>query len=65
MLWITAPLGIASCIFLIASLPVATFWRLLIWMGLGLVIYATYAHWHSHYHETSVVAPQGRNRTLR
>jgi hypothetical protein len=43
---------------------VATFWRLLIWMGLGLVIYATYAYWHSRYHEAAVVAPQGRNPTL-
>ena len=64
VLWLTAPLGIASCAYLIASLPVATFWRLLIWMGLGLVIYATYAYWHSRYHEAAVVAPQGQNPTL-
>ena len=63
VLWLTAPLGIASCAYLIASLPVATFWRLLIWMGLGLVIYATYAYWHSRYHEAAVVAPQGRSPT--
>jgi len=58
--WLTAPLGIASCVYLIASLPVATFWRLLIWMSIGLVIYATYAYWHSRYHETAEVASRGR-----
>jgi basic amino acid/polyamine antiporter, APA family len=61
--WLTAPLGIASCAYLIASLPVATFWRLLIWMGIGFVIYATYAYWHSQYHETAVVASEGRPRS--
>ena len=61
--WLTAPLGVASCIYLIASLPVATFWRLLIWMGIGLFIYATYAYWHSRYHETALVAPQSRGGT--
>ncbi len=53
--WLTAPLGIASCLYLIASLPVATFWRLLVWMGIGLVVYVTYAFWHSRYNETAVV----------
>jgi APA family basic amino acid/polyamine antiporter len=50
--WLTAPLGIASCAYLISSLPVATFWRLLIWMGLGMVIYVSYSYWHSRFHET-------------
>ena len=50
--WLTAPLGILSCLYLVASLPAATFWRLFIWMALGLVVYGTYAYWHSRYHET-------------
>jgi len=54
--WLTAPLGVGSCLYLIASLPVATFWRLLIWMSIGLVIYLSYAYWHSQYHETSAIA---------
>jgi APA family basic amino acid/polyamine antiporter len=45
--WLTAPLGIGSCVYLIASLPVATFWRLAVWMAIGLVIYFTYAHRHA------------------
>jgi APA family basic amino acid/polyamine antiporter len=49
--WLTAPLGIASCVYLISSLPVATFWRLLVWMAIGLAIYALYAFRHSQYHE--------------
>ena len=45
--WLTAPLGVASCLYLIASLPVATFWRLVVWMGIGLAIYALYAYGHA------------------
>jgi APA family basic amino acid/polyamine antiporter len=45
--WLTAPLGVASCIYLIASLPAATFWRLFVWMAIGLVIYVTYAYRHA------------------
>jgi len=51
--WLIAPLGIASCIYLIASLPVATFRRPLVWMGFGLVIDVTYAYWHSLHNETA------------
>jgi APA family basic amino acid/polyamine antiporter len=63
--WLTAPLGVASCAYLIASLPVATFWRLLVWMGIGLVIYATYAYHHSLYHETAVAASRSDSATER
>jgi APA family basic amino acid/polyamine antiporter len=54
--WLTAPLGIISCLYLVASLPAATFWRLFIWMAIGLVVYGTYAYWHSRYHEKTVGA---------
>ncbi|MGH6964027.1 MAG: amino acid permease [Phenylobacterium sp.] len=45
--WLTAPLGIVSCLYLIAQLPVATFVRLLVWMAIGLVVYFAYARRHA------------------
>ena len=43
-LWqVTAPLGIAACIYLICQLPAVTFVRLVVWMVIGLVVYFGYA----------------------
>jgi APA family basic amino acid/polyamine antiporter len=58
LVWVTAPLGVVSSLYLIASLPAATFDRLVIWMVIGIVVYATYAYWHSRYHERKT-APEG------
>ncbi|CAN5302397.1 amino acid permease [soil metagenome] len=55
--WVTAPLGIAGCIFLISGLPIPTWYRLGIWMAIGLVVYFGYAYWHSRYHERMVATP--------
>jgi APA family basic amino acid/polyamine antiporter len=41
--WLVAPLAIASCLFLMASLPWITWERFLIWLGLGLVVYFLYS----------------------
>ncbi len=43
MWWLTAPLGIAANLYLMAQLPGATFARLLVWMAIGFVVYFTYA----------------------
>jgi APA family basic amino acid/polyamine antiporter len=48
--WLTAPLGVLSCLYLILSLPQATFVRLIVWMVIGLIVYFSYAYWHSRYH---------------
>jgi APA family basic amino acid/polyamine antiporter len=40
-------LGILSCLLLMFSLPAANWYRLIVWMGLGLVIYFGYGYWHS------------------
>ena len=40
-------LGILSCLMLMFSLPAANWWRLMAWMGLGLVIYFAYGQKHS------------------
>lgn len=39
-------LGVTSCLYLMASLPLATWMRMLVWMVVGLVIYFTYARRH-------------------
>ncbi len=45
--WLTAPLGVISCLLLMATLPYDTWLRLVVWMGIGLVIYAFYGLGHS------------------
>jgi APA family basic amino acid/polyamine antiporter len=44
---VTPVLGILSCLMLMFSLPAANWVRLLGWLALGLVIYATYGRQHS------------------
>jgi APA family basic amino acid/polyamine antiporter len=39
--------AIAGCIYLMVSLPWVTWERFLIWLGIGLVIYAVYGRVHS------------------
>ena len=39
--------GIASCLLLMFSLPAANWWRLGIWLVIGLVIYFSYSQKHS------------------
>lgn len=40
-------LGILSCLMLMFSLPTANWWRLLVWLGLGFLIYFLYGRTHS------------------
>jgi len=40
-------LGIVFCLYLMLSLPAVTWWRFVIWLGIGLVIYFTYSRRHS------------------
>ena len=40
-------LGILSCLLLMFSLPAANWWRLAVWLALGLVIYFAYSQKHS------------------
>ena len=57
LVWVTAPLGVAGCIFLISGLPGPTWMRLIIWMAIGLVVYFGYAYGHSRHHESTVGTP--------
>ena len=40
-------LGIVCCLVLMLSLPAANWWRLIVWLGIGLVIYFCYGMHHS------------------
>jgi APA family basic amino acid/polyamine antiporter len=53
---VTAPLGVVACLYLVFSLPMATFARLFIWMAIGLVVYFGYALKHSKYREGAIAA---------
>ena len=37
-------LGIASCIYLMLGLPWVTWWRFVIWLAVGMVVYLAYGH---------------------
>jgi APA family basic amino acid/polyamine antiporter len=57
-------LGIASCLMLMFSLPVANWYRLIAWMALGLVIYFSYGYKRSALaaHARAVAASGGGRR---
>jgi APA family basic amino acid/polyamine antiporter len=43
----TPILGMLICLLLMFSLPLENWWRLLLWLGIGIVIYFTYSRRHS------------------
>ena len=58
-------LGIASCLMLMFSLPVANWYRLIAWMGLGLVIYFSYGYKRSALAaQTRAVTASGASRRV-
>jgi len=46
-IWFVAPAGVLTSAFLMFSLPMDTWLRLAIWLGVGLVIYFSYGRTHS------------------
>jgi APA family basic amino acid/polyamine antiporter len=57
-------LGILACLMLMFSLPVENWYRLIVWMVIGLVIYFSYGHRHSRLRkrEESLAAAGGTER---
>jgi len=56
-------LGILSCLMLMFSLPVENWYRLLVWMIIGFVIYFVYGYHHSHLRlQHDAVAAAGDHR---
>ncbi len=45
--WFTAPMGVLFCAGMAYSLPTPTWWRLLIWSIVGVVVYLTYGYKNS------------------
>ncbi len=40
-------LGVATCLYLMSNLPATTWWRFVIWLVIGLVVYFSYSRKHS------------------
>ena len=40
-------LGAVSCFYLASALPALTWWRFVVWLGIGMVIYFLYGRRHS------------------
>ena len=53
LVWLIPPLGAFFCIIQMASLPWATWMRLILWMLVGIVIYFTYSRRKSHLRKNS------------
>ena len=47
-------LGVVFCLYLMASLPLVTWIRFFVWMGIGLVIYFSYGRFHSRVQSNAV-----------
>jgi len=48
---ITPLLGVAACIFLMTGLPGVTWWRFIMWLVLGLIVYFSYGIKNSELHK--------------
>ena len=55
--WVVAPLGAASALYLMTALPLRTWMRLVIWLVIGLVIYFSYGIRRSHLANRATTPP--------
>jgi APA family basic amino acid/polyamine antiporter len=58
LVWVTAPLGVISAVYLMLQLPKDTWIRLIVWMGIGLLIYFVYGMHKSRINEINAKAPK-------
>ena len=47
IVWVTAPLGVVACLFIMVGLPYQAWERFGIWLAVGLVLYAIYGYRNS------------------
>jgi APA family basic amino acid/polyamine antiporter len=57
LVWVTAPLGTIFSVYLMMQLPHDTWIRLIVWMGIGLLIYFVYGMRKSRINEINSKAP--------
>ena len=50
--WVTAPLGVLACLFVMAGLPVQAWERFAAWLAVGLLIYLAYGFRNSRLRRT-------------
>ena len=60
-IWVVAPLGALTSVFLMFGLPLDTWLRLAVWLAVGLAIYFTYSAKHSRV-TRGVIAPSASAR---
>ena len=47
MVWVTAPLGVAACLFIMVGLPYQAWERFGLWLAVGIALYVIYGYRHS------------------
>ncbi len=57
-------LGILTCLLLMFSLPVENWYRLIVWMAIGFVIYFSYGHRHSDLRKRLEISASRRTRAV-
>jgi len=55
-------LGVIACLYLMSSLPAVTWFRLGIWMAIGLIIYFAYGYRNSHLNRRTMAREAARKR---
>jgi basic amino acid/polyamine antiporter, APA family len=62
--WWVAPAGALSAAGLMATLPLTTWLRLIVWFLIGIVVYALYGHRHSRLHHGLTAKAEPQDETL-
>jgi APA family basic amino acid/polyamine antiporter len=57
-IWLVAPAGAASALYLMSALPWPTWRRLIVWFVIGVIVYISYGYRHSRLHVGSTATPQ-------
>jgi hypothetical protein len=63
--WLVAPLGALSSLYLMISLPWPTWERLIVWFALGMILYFGYGIYHSRLGKGAPAGETGWSRALK